>query len=154
MCVSNYRIYLAIRRGFCPSRMTSNNLISPMKFCYNNNFTLPKQSQRSRSILQDGSRSLGLFWKEKTPSYNRRNTVLLQVLPADPSTSSYEAMKTKFQMYLNDWRDPRDGVNLKCRYFYKASGSEYESVDHKYEPMDKRPIFTLPEGKKIPCFNP
>ena len=36
-----------------------------MKFCYNTNFTLPKQSQRSRSILQDGSRSLGLFWKEK-----------------------------------------------------------------------------------------
>ena len=37
-----------------------------MKFCYNINFTLPKQSQRSRSILQDVSRSLGLFWKEKT----------------------------------------------------------------------------------------
>ena len=36
-----------------------------MKFCYNTNFTFPKQSQRSRSILQDGSRSFGLFWKEK-----------------------------------------------------------------------------------------
>ena len=47
-----------------------------MKFCYNINFTLPKQSQRSRSILQDGSRSFGSFWKEKTLSYNRRNTVL------------------------------------------------------------------------------
>ena len=46
-----------------------------MKFCYNTNFTLPKQYQRSRSVLQDGSNSLGLFWKEKTPSYNRRNTV-------------------------------------------------------------------------------
>ena len=46
-----------------------------MKFCYNTNFSLPKQSQRSRSILQDGSRSLVLFWKEKTPSYNQRNTV-------------------------------------------------------------------------------
>ena len=46
-----------------------------MKFCYNTNFTLPKQSQRSRSVLQDRSRSLGLFWKEKAPSYNRRNTV-------------------------------------------------------------------------------
>ena len=47
-----------------------------MKFCYNTNFTLPKQPQRSRCILQDGSRSLGLFWKEKkTLSYNRRNTV-------------------------------------------------------------------------------
>ena len=47
-----------------------------MKFCSNNNFTLPKQSQRSRFILQDGSRSLGLFWKEKTLSYNRINTVV------------------------------------------------------------------------------
>ena len=46
-----------------------------MKFCYNTNISLPKQSQRSRSVLQDGSRPLGLFWKEKTLSYNRRNTV-------------------------------------------------------------------------------
>ena len=46
-----------------------------MKFCYNTNFTFRKQSQRSRSILQDGSKSLGLFWKEKTPPYNRRNTI-------------------------------------------------------------------------------
>ena len=75
-----YRIFPAIRRGFRPSRMTSNNLISPMKFCYNTNSTLPKQCQSSRSVLQDGSRTFGLFWKEKTPSYNRRNTVhLLQV---------------------------------------------------------------------------
>ena len=71
-----YRIFPAIRRGFRPSRMTSNNLISPMKFCYNTNSTLPKQCQSSRSVLQDGSRTFGLFWKEKTPSYNRRNTVL------------------------------------------------------------------------------
>ena len=47
-----------------------------MKFCYNTNSTLPKQCQSSRSILQDGSRTFGLFWKEKTPSYNRRNTVI------------------------------------------------------------------------------
>ena len=74
-----YRIYPTIRRGFCPSKMTSNNYISPMKFWYNTTFTLLKQSQRSRSIsrsiFQDGSRSLGLFWKENNPSYNRRNTV-------------------------------------------------------------------------------
>ena len=60
-------------------------------------FFLPKQSQRSRSILQDGSRSLGLFRKvkigiiakfhrtdlvicscsigTKPPSYSRINTV-------------------------------------------------------------------------------
>ena len=29
-------------------------------------FFLPKQSQKSGSILQDGSRSSGLFWKGKT----------------------------------------------------------------------------------------
>ena len=78
--VGNYRIYPAIRRVFCPSRVTSNNLTSPMKFCNNTNFTLPKQSQRSRSIFQDGSRSSGLFWKENNPSYNRRNTVCYNVV--------------------------------------------------------------------------
>ena len=31
----------------------------------NKSFFLPKQTQRSRSILQDGSRSLGLFRKGK-----------------------------------------------------------------------------------------
>ena len=46
-----------------------------MKCCYNTNSTLPKECQRSRSILQDGSRTFGLFWKEKTLSYNRKNTV-------------------------------------------------------------------------------
>ena len=46
-----------------------------MKFCNNTNFTLPKLFHTSRSVLEDGSRSLGLFWKEKSPSYNRRNTV-------------------------------------------------------------------------------
>ena len=35
-------------------------------FFSNKSFFLPKQSQRSRSILQDGSRSLGLFRKGKT----------------------------------------------------------------------------------------
>ena len=46
-----YRIYPAIRRGFPFSRMTTNNKISPKKFCYNTSFTLPKQSKRSRSVL-------------------------------------------------------------------------------------------------------
>ena len=51
-----------------------------MKFCNNTNFTLPKQSQRSRSVLEDGSRSLGLFWKENSPSYNQRNTVVTVIV--------------------------------------------------------------------------
>ena len=79
-----YRIFPAIRRGFRPSRMTSNDLISPMKFCYKTNSTLPKRCQSSRSVLQDGSRTFGLFWKEKTPSYNRRNTVIVFVRLSEP----------------------------------------------------------------------
>ena len=37
----------------------------PYLFFYmgNMSFTLPKQSERSRSILEDGSRFLGLFWR-------------------------------------------------------------------------------------------
>ena len=81
-----YRIFPAIRRGFRPSRMTSNNLISPMKFCYNTNSTLPKQCQSSRSVLKDGSRTFGLFWKEKNPSYNRRNTVIVIVIETELRT--------------------------------------------------------------------
>ena len=33
---------------------------------YKTGFSLPTQSQKSRSILEDGSRFLGLFWKGKT----------------------------------------------------------------------------------------
>ena len=43
-------LYEAIRQNFPLSRMTTNNRISLMKFCYNTNFTLPKLSQRSRTI--------------------------------------------------------------------------------------------------------
>ena len=74
--MSDYRIFSVIRESFFP---------------------LPKQSQKSRFILQDRSRSLGLFRKgktgitakfhwtdlvifshcreRKTPSYSRRNRV-------------------------------------------------------------------------------
>ena len=46
-----YRIHSAIRHGFPLSRMSINNQISPMQFCCNTSFTLPKQSQRSSSVL-------------------------------------------------------------------------------------------------------
>ena len=46
-----YHIYLAIRWDFSLIRMTAHNRISPMKFCYNTSFTLPKKSQISRSVL-------------------------------------------------------------------------------------------------------
>ena len=59
-----------------------------MKFSYNTKLTLPKQSKRSRSVLQDGSRSLGLFWKKKTLSYNRRNTVIFAILPNRSNSKS------------------------------------------------------------------
>ena len=48
-----------------------------MKFCYNTNFTLPKQKDIDPSCKMD----LDLwdcFGREKTSSYNRRNTVCLK----------------------------------------------------------------------------
>ena len=56
----HHHIYSAIRPGFSLSRMTKTKIISPVKFCYNMHFTLPKQAKDL-----DGSRFLGLFWKEK-----------------------------------------------------------------------------------------
>ena len=94
------------KTGFRPSRMTSNNLISPMKFCYNTNSTLPEQCQSSRSVLQDGSRTFGLFWKEKTPSYNRRNTVngLHGVSPAERLV----VQKDQYVIFLRSSKNPMD----------------------------------------------
>ena len=111
-----YRIFPAIRRGFRPSRMTSNNLISPMKFCYNTNSTLPKQCQSSRSVLQDGSRTFGLFWKEKTPSYNRRNTVIFCVLlrKVDGKAKAILADVDKRSVQVS-----RD-IPMSFHYFYKG----------------------------------
>ena len=63
-----------------------------MKFCYNTSFTLPKQSQRSRSVLQDRSSFLGLFWKGKILSYNQRNTVDHKKLKADLSFSPIQLL--------------------------------------------------------------
>ena len=54
--------FLGYKTGLSLSRMSTNNQISPMQCCCNTGFTLPKQAQRSRSILYDGSRFLGLFW--------------------------------------------------------------------------------------------
>ena len=39
------------KTGLSLSRMSTNNQINPMQFCCNTGFTLPKQSQRSRSVL-------------------------------------------------------------------------------------------------------
>ena len=40
-------------------------MVKPFLFQNNVNSGLPEQSQKSRSILQDGSRFLGLFLEEK-----------------------------------------------------------------------------------------
>ena len=72
-----------------------------MKFCYNTNCTLPKQSQGSRSVLQDGSRSLGLFWNEKTSNLqpkkygNTRNSSLLNL-----STSLFHFHLYHFLLFI------------------------------------------------------
>ena len=54
------------KQGFLLSRMNPNNKISHTKLCCDINFTFPKQSQRSRSILHDGSRFLALVFEGKT----------------------------------------------------------------------------------------
>ena len=48
--------------GLCRTGLMAN---LPYFFGYKTEFFLPKQSQRSRSVLQDGSRSFGLFRKGK-----------------------------------------------------------------------------------------
>ena len=48
----NYIPYLfGYKTGLSLSRISTNNQISPMQFCCYTDFTLPKQSQRSRSVL-------------------------------------------------------------------------------------------------------
>ena len=86
--VQNYQMYLKCSKEVIYYRISS---------VIRQSFFLPKQSQKSRSILQDRSRSLGLFRKGKTriiakfhradlvicshsreretPSYNRINKV-------------------------------------------------------------------------------
>ena len=95
-------------------------------------FLLPKQSQRSRSVLLDGSRSLGLFRKDKigimakfhrtdlviwshstgtkTPSYSRINTVctksfiyLLQMLLIVVQTLLYTSEIETCGTWWNLW---------------------------------------------------
>ena len=41
---ANFHNCSALRWGFPLSRMTTDNLISPLKFCCNTSFILPKQS--------------------------------------------------------------------------------------------------------------
>ena len=81
-----------------------------MKFCNNSNFTLPKQSQRSRSVLEDGSRSLGLFWTEKSLSYNRRNTVIEKIKQNLPNTNIGPKS-------IVTWSDRRFSSTYSCSYF-------------------------------------
>ena len=75
---------------------------------------LPKQSQLSRSVLQDGSRSFGLFilvlqedqdlldcFGRKKTSYNRRNDFFLFGLSSYRPLHSQEP---KFQLYVVEMR--------------------------------------------------
>ena len=71
-----YHIYLAIRPGFHLSNIATNNWISPMKCCYNTNFTFlhnPKDLDPSYEMDQD----VWDFWKEKQSlSYNQKTAIL------------------------------------------------------------------------------
>ena len=75
--------------------------ISPMKFCFDTSFTFPKQSQRSRSILQDGSRFLELFRMEKSLSkkYGNLQFEFSPVIPemqlqTYPAAAEYEKVRS------------------------------------------------------------
>ena len=72
------------------------SLFLPYFFGYKTEFfLLPKQSQKSRSVLKDGSRSLGLFGKGKsciTATFHR--TDLLFVVSLDRGTPSYSRINT------------------------------------------------------------
>ena len=72
--VPPYHNHLPWKSVFFISRMIQNiqNLMSLVKFSNEMRFSLLKQSQKSRSVIQDRSRFFWLFWKGKT-SYNWRN---------------------------------------------------------------------------------
>ena len=74
--ITIYTPYLfGYKTGFPLSRMSTNNQIIPMQLCCNMSLTLlnnPKDLDLSYKTDLD---FLGLFWKEKTQSYKRRNTV-------------------------------------------------------------------------------
>ena len=106
-----YRIYPAIRRGFCPSRMTSNNFISPMKFCYNTNFTLDLD-------LWD------CFGRKKTPSYNQRNTVCSYCI-VFMSAAVMTCSITSVSLAQRGWTLPaRPAHNLFVSKFWDFSNTE------------------------------
>ena len=60
-----YHIYSALRQDFLSSYRNPNLQISPVQFGFYKGFSLPKQVQKSRSVLLDRSSFLGLFWRGK-----------------------------------------------------------------------------------------
>ena len=78
-----YRIYPAIRWGFVPIEWLQITKSVLWNFAIVPIFTLPKQSQRSRSVLATSYKTdLDLwdcFGRKKTLSYNRRNTVTEEI---------------------------------------------------------------------------
>ena len=58
--------YLVCKKSIYSSEITSDFQISLVYFIYIKGFYLLRHSQKSRSILQDRSRSLRLFWKGKS----------------------------------------------------------------------------------------
>ena len=87
--------------------------------------------KRSRSVLQDGSRSLGLFWKDKTPSYNRRNTVRVIMVIGRRDA-------------LNEWSEMlgygADGCTFKSGFGQRATGK----LSHSPQQYTLLQYFTFP----------
>ena len=115
-----------------------------MKFRYNKNFTRPKQSKGPRSILQDGSRPLGLFWKEKkTPSYNRRNTVNWD---GCTHTQSPHIHLTDVVTTMSHNHSPQAGLTKIRRSYGTTMFYDLSSEWSKYTMHQKKNWLQLTEG--------
>ena len=93
-----------------------------MKFSYNTNLTLPKQSKRARSVLQDKT-DLDLwdcFGRKKTLSYNQRNTVLICSIAPYPGSPNPMYTGGLFHCYMLDNLFIIFGVSGVFSHFYST----------------------------------
>ena len=74
----NYRIYLAIRRGFPLFRMSTNNQISPLQFCCNTSIPFLNNPKCLNLSSKTDLDFWNCFGRKITPSYNRRNMVYFE----------------------------------------------------------------------------
>ena len=86
--------------GFSSLRMTTNNQISPMKFCCNTSFTLPKLSKDLDLSYKKDLDFWDCFGKKKL-FYNRKNMVKhFSMTDIMEGTKTYKGKSNSFVLYL------------------------------------------------------